>query len=353
MTLFAAASAPPPIRCGTDHRPPSRSVRRKLDSWGATTVFDEYWRFAAARQDVLVRRLAGQAPPWTDDDVITRYRFTNPYRFTDRVSQFLIREVQYDSAWDARSLVLRTLFFKIFNRIPTWQLVISNFRALSYSNFDLVELDSLLNDARNRGQRIYSAAYISPNPAHGQLTKHANHLHMLQYMIGRGIIDALAKASELRELFEILIQVPSLGRFLAFQFAVDINYSTVTQSEEWDFVVAGPGAKAGLRKCFTRVPAGAEEEVIYWVAQTQGEHFERLGIEFPYLFDRKLRPVDCQNLFCEVDKYARVRFPQLSGTSGRSRIKQGFSATSREALEPLVIPQKWREVSLPNASSGV
>jgi hypothetical protein len=176
---------------------------------------------------------------------------------------------------------------------------------------------------------------------------------MLQYMIGRGIIDALAKASELRELFEILIQVPSLGRFLAFQFAVDINYSTVTQSEEWDFVVAGPGAKAGLRKCFTRVPAGAEEEVIYWVAQTQGEHFERLGIEFPYLFDRKLRPVDCQNLFCEVDKYARVRFPQLSGTSGRSRIKQGFSATSREALEPLVIPQKWREVSLPNASSGV
>jgi hypothetical protein len=52
-----------------------------------------------------------------------------------------------------------------------------------------------------------------------------------------------------------------------------------------------------------------------------------------------LQLVDCQNLFCEVDKYARVAHPQVSGLSGRTRIKQRF----RPAPEPLRawFPPKW------------
>jgi hypothetical protein len=37
-----------------------------------------------------------------------------------------------------------------------------------------------------------------------------------------------------------------------------------------------------------------------------------------------LQLIDCQNLFCEVDKYARVYHPEMTGKSGRSRIKQRF-----------------------------
>jgi len=47
-----------------------------------------------------------------------------------------------------------------------------------------------------------------------------------------------------------------------------------------DFVVAGPGARDGIRKCFGSSSAGREREVIEYMALSQDEHFDRLGLRF-------------------------------------------------------------------------
>ena len=47
-----------------------------------------------------------------------------------------------------------------------------------------------------------------------------------------------------------------------------------------DFVVAGPGARDGIRKCFGPSSAGREREVIEYMALSQDEHFDRLGLRF-------------------------------------------------------------------------
>src|SRR5690349_12726961 len=60
-----------------------------------TAVYDTYWRFAASRQAMFMKRVAGERPPWTDDPVLASHRFTNVYRAADRVSQYLIRYVLY------------------------------------------------------------------------------------------------------------------------------------------------------------------------------------------------------------------------------------------------------------------
>ena len=60
-----------------------------------TKVFDTYWRFAAERQEIFFRRLAGAPPPWTADPILRQFRFTSPYRASDRVSQYLIQRVIY------------------------------------------------------------------------------------------------------------------------------------------------------------------------------------------------------------------------------------------------------------------
>jgi len=64
-----------------------------------------------------------------------------------------------------------------------------------------------------------------------------------------------------------------------------------------------------------------------------------LGVKFPSLWGRPLQLIDCQNLFCEVDKYARVMHPDIEGASGRTRIKQKF----RPNTEPIDYwyPPKW------------
>src|SRR5215468_11126801 len=88
-------------------------------------VYDTYWRFAAERQEIFFRRLERQPPPWTDDPILLNYKFTNAYRASDRVSQYLIRRVIYreDLPSDPLEVCFRTLLFKTFNRIGTWELL--------------------------------------------------------------------------------------------------------------------------------------------------------------------------------------------------------------------------------------
>ena len=88
-----------------------------------TPVFDTYWRFAAARQALYEARLRGAAWPWTNDPILRRHRFTNCYRAADRVSQFLISNVIYSGPQQPEEIAFRTLLFKVFNRISTWQLL--------------------------------------------------------------------------------------------------------------------------------------------------------------------------------------------------------------------------------------
>src|SRR5690606_31233135 len=117
---------------------------------------------------------------------------------------------------------------------------------------------------------------------------------------------------------------PSIGRFLAFQLAIDVNYTTLIDFSEMDFVVAGPGARDGVRKCFSDIGNYTEEDVIRAVADGAEDAFDRLGLPFSGLWGRPLQLIDCQNLFCEVDKYARVAHPEIPGRSQRTRIKRKF-----------------------------
>jgi hypothetical protein len=149
----------------------------------------------------------------------------------------------------------------------------------------------------------------------------------------------LAAAKNMQQAFELIRGYPTIGDFLAYQYVTDVNYSMVTSFTEREFVVPGPGAVDGIRKCFVHTGGLNDAEVIKFMADRQEIEFERLGLEFPGLWGRRLQFIDCQNLFCEVDKYARVRHPAAAGASGRTRIKQRF----RPNLGPIDYwyPPKW------------
>ena len=307
-----------------------------------TLVFNTYWRFAAERQAVHFRRLSDPVGPWTTDPILATYRFTNAYRVSDRVSQFLIREVQYreDRAQEPRELFFRTLLFKVFNRIETWQLLERELGPLSWACTKLDAIMRVLDKRMARGERLYSAAYIMPAPALGHARKHANHLALIKLMIDDHVPERIRQAPSLRSVFEILLRYPGLGPFLAFQYTIDLNYSSLLDHDEADFVVAGPGALDGIAKCFVHTGGRSPEEVIHWVCDSQEHAFADAGLTFQTLFGRRLQPIDCQNLFCEVSKYARIAHPDIKGLSSRTRIKQMY----RPMLDPLpvlMLPPRW------------
>ena len=315
-----------------------------------TPVLETYWRFAAERQAIYFRRFTDQRGPWTSDPILQSYRFTNAYRATDRVSQHLIRDVQYgpSRSQEPRELFFRTLLFKIFNRIETWQAIEEALGPVTFEGADLEKISAVLDSLLVGGQRIYSAAYIMPSPNLGHARKHANHLALITRMMDDRLPDRIAQAPTLAVVYETLLRYPGIGPFLAFQYTIDLNYSALLNFDESSFVVAGPGALDGIAKCFSDIGRRTPEEVIYAVTDDQELAFRRLGIEFQTLFGRRLQPIDCQNLFCEVSKYARVAHPEVAGTSERKRIKQTYRQPEASCPAPSLPPRWGLEVTLPD-----
>lgn len=304
-------------------------------------VYDAYWQLAFERQRIFFARINGAPPPWTTDPILGAFKFCNAYRASDRVSQYLIRHVIYevDDEFAEEDTLLRVVFFRLFSKPETWEAVEARIGRIDARTFDADAVDQCLEDLRSAGKSIYTNAFIlCANRAYGFDRKHRNHLALLGAMFRPGgLPTAVARAQRFEDVYEALADYPLIGPFMAYQLAIDINYSEITDFSEDEFTVPGPGALRGLRKCFTDFGGLSPRALVDYMVERQEEEFSRLGLDFPSLFGRRLHAIDCQNLFCEVDKYSREAFPELK--SERTRIKARYKPEC--APLSLFYPPKW------------
>jgi hypothetical protein len=307
-----------------------------------TQAYEAFWRFAAARQEAFFARIENpQRGIWSADPILQRFNFTNCYRVLDRTSQYLIREVIYKGDQSTDEIFFRTLLFKIFNRIETWEMLTAHLGEISWRDFNRPRAEALLQAAMAAGDTIFSSAYIMPTRS-GDLSshvKHVNFLTLLERMMLDQLPQRLAQLQSLHAVYLHLVSYPLLGSFLAFQLTIDLLYSTMLPWSEDDFVVAGPGAISGITKCFSDTRGMTPAELIRWTATRQEEEFERRGLAFQSLWGRRLHLIDIQNLFCEVNKYCRVAHPEIAGADGRTQIKQQFRP--RRDVPSFWFPPKW------------
>jgi hypothetical protein len=307
-----------------------------------SVAYNTYWKFAAERQNIFFKRFNDEIFPWTKDEILNQYKFTNVYRASDRVSQYLIKNVIYKGSQKSEEIFFRLLLFKIFNRISTWEVLESEFGRISFKDYSFKRYDKVLSEVMRNKIPIYSAAYImaSGRSTFGYERKHQNHLRLIELMIKERVPNKLQDCKTMSEAYDLLHSYPTIGDFLAYQYVTDINYSTLTNFSEMEFVKAGPGAKDGIVKCFKDFEEYSFEDIIRLMADNQEKEFEKLNLDFKNLWGRRLQLIDCQNIFCEVDKYSRVAHPQISGYSHRTRIKQKFSDKGKESIE-FYFPPKW------------
>ncbi len=169
--------------------------------------------------------------------------------------------------------------------------------------------------------------------------KHCMHLELLARMLRDELPERIADMGTMAQAFAALRAYPTIGDFLAYQYVTDLNYSVLTGFSETEFVTPGPGALSGLRKCYANTSRLTDAEVIQLVQERQQECFAAVGVTFPSLPGRPLQLIDVQNLFREVDKYARVGYPQFTSLDGRIRIKQRFRPVG--TMLSFWYPPKW------------
>ncbi len=309
----------------------------------ATIVFNSYWKFAAERQRIYEKRLRGESQPWTADSILQQYKFTNPFRAADRVSQYLIRNVIYEptASTHPEEVVFRILLFKLFNSIPAWEYLRNLFDIPTWKTFDVTVYAQALSDAKNQGVKVWNIAYVQNQNCFTNFpTKHERYLALIEHMMSDGVTAKLKAARTYADAFRVLQSYPLHGKsFIPMQHLTDLNYSEVIDFDEDDFIVPGPGALDGIQKCLGTLPAGiTPSEFIRACADDQETFFAAVGEQPVRLMGkRRLHAIDCQNLFCETDKYARIAHPEFNLT--RTEIKQALSPTG--PLPPPFFPPKW------------
>jgi len=305
-------------------------------------VYGLYWKFAYERQKAFEARLAGDPAPWSDDPILQKYKFCNVFRAADRVSQYMIKEVCYNEEPNhPDDRIFQIVAFRFFSNIETWE-GIQEFLGRAPVINDLVDggFERALENVKVKNGKLYTGAFIlCATDAYGRRLKHLNHVELFKDMfVNQNAGERIRRAANLTVVYLFLHQFPLIGDFMAYQIAIDLNYSEYINFSEDSFTKAGPGALRGIKKVFLDTNGLTSEEVIIWMVEHQDEEFKKLGYDFKGLFGRKLHAIDAQGLFCETDKYCREAVPDLK--SARSRIKASFSSSPDKIK--FFFPPKWR-----------
>lgn len=306
-------------------------------------VLKYYFYFMQERMNMFWRKIEGQRHrEWTLDPILKTFKFTNVYRATDRVSQYLIRDVIYKDLdlYTPKDVLLRIIVFKIFNKIETWEYLVQSKIVITIDNFDPHKISELLS-IRQLHYPIFSNAYMMTG-SHKDYdylpSKHEKWLTMVKKeMIDGGVFDDILCAESMECVFNRLLECSFIGGFLAYQYAIDLNYSPCLNFSENSFVKAGIGAIRGIKKCFASYGL-CYEDAIHFIQ----DNFFELQSKYGYQDFRPLPGhlptlIDLQNCFCETDKYLRAKMPELKVDN--VRIKQKYVENSNPIH--FMFPEKW------------
>lgn len=280
---------------------------------------------------------------WTEDPILREYKFTNVYRATDRVSQYLLKNIIYcnEAPRNEEDLLLRILIFKIFNKPDTWEYLQHELESpISIETFNPYKTAVILS-RRQATMPIFNNAYMMTGSHRDYttwVTKHEKWLQMVdREIVKSGRLKKLSKAKSIEELYDILLGCSFIGGFLAYQYAIDINYAPFFCYDENSFVKAGIGAIRGIKKCFKNYGEEYEDAIRY-----VHEHFDELQghygfTQFKPLPGHEPKLIDLQNCFCETDKYLRAKMPELKVDNIRIKQKYTIHASPIE----YVFPPAW------------
>lgn len=290
----------------------------------------DFYGFAIKRQERFLARVNGTALV-SEDPILDKWKFTNAYRILDRVSQYLLKNIVDDSEnlfKDSRAHRIGMFLFRLFNSIATWESIPDyKYDALNA----LPAINSFIEARSSCGVSVYNNAYMMTPPwPFGCTTRTELFLRTLKRMEDSGDLERAYNSSDLRYTYEIFRRHEGFGDFLAYQFALDFSYNHVRLDYD-AFIVPGIGCQRGMRRVWPKLKLSSMPSILKRLTINGIPGFSVLtveGKEFP------LRGNDMQNLFCEYDKYCRVR-------DDRKSIKNCFSR-SHSPLEQPYIPRAWR-----------
>jgi hypothetical protein len=269
-----------------------------------TEMVDRFFAWARERENIRLKRAAGEPPPWTQDNILGGFRFTNVYREDDR-NTIWFRENIRENLRNDPAVLFATVFFRWFNRIETAERLLDADGISRLGVFREFKPDVVR--AKLSGiNPIVTAAYIIKTP-NGR-----NKLEGLLWCFeqfwnsdAREWIHSYCTeaACDLQSVHAKLTELPFLGGFMAYEIVTDLRHTYLLENacDVKTWANAGPGCMRGLNRIWGR-------PVDKIIPQKQAcEELQRLLEKAPDYGWHDWEMRETENGMCELDKYERAR----------------------------------------------
>lgn len=271
------------------------------------------------RKDVLKKD-----PPWTTDQVLRDFRFTNIRREHDKESKWVIDHITSNPELSYEDKLLNVILFRLYNKHETAELISMPFKFSETPDWNPEWYRSLFEAALVEDpKRVFFTAAFHTVGMKNTLKKVTGEsyapmriLKFIKILINEGLVYDIKACTNQQEVYQTLTDYNGIGRFLAYQFYVDMTYIAEFPFSENEFTVAGPGCVMGLNYLFEDRDGMSYEECLFWLRDNLDRLFvEELGKDWDAkrVFwdlpeeDRCFNVMSLENCFCELSKYIRAK----------------------------------------------
>ena len=266
--------------------------------------------FVSEREKVRMNKEAGKNGHWTDDEILRTYRFCNIRRKHDRVSEWLIYKFYaplilagHQDMWFAAAIA----------RLINWPPSIECLKRLipeTAEEFNPYEFTKALEAYQATGKKTFTGAYMlyAGRSAGTGISKP-------KFIAERLLPPLIDNANKIRwsiedksleKTVEALSSGFGISTFMAGQIAADLTYipyQLESAEDLYSYAPIGPGSTRGLNRLHGRTLNAAWRQ-----SDFNDALMETLDAIKHNLDIQDLTLHDVQNIFCEVDKYYRVKF---------------------------------------------
>lgn len=267
---------------------------------------ERFFATARERYHILLRRRAGNKPPWTGDPIFQDFRFCNVFREDDRTTAWFRERIRGPLAEDGARVLLATVAFRWFNRIETGERLLA---AGALPDWDEFRARAALVGVAP----LVTGAYMIKTPA--GLVKFEGIAACLRPVAEQAPVMAAAIREEgtLEAAHRFVRRWPFLGGFMAYEVVTDLRHTALLDHapdiDSWCHL--GPGATRGLGRVAFEDPkhwnqgtAAHQEQMLE--AARDILRCSRMAVHWPREWPRwEMREVE--HWACEYDKYERTR----------------------------------------------
>jgi hypothetical protein len=251
-----------------------------------------YW--ITERESIRLKKESGEPKPWTDDKILSSFRFCNVRRADDRVSKWLL-EWWYKPNFNHKNMLVACALARHFN-LPA---------ALEEIGFpkvwNPVRIKRLLRAKKARGENIFSGAYM----VRGVET--VDKTEMVVTKVCQPLVDNPPKidTSSMQRSVEALLPYWGFSSFMAGQVINDAVWAIKgTWADRHTWAAIGPGSLKGMNQIH-------ERPIKHPIKQEQFlEELRSLAKccqdQLPKSITQRLILSDYQNCCCEYFKYTKA-----------------------------------------------